>query len=71
MKRFFTENRILMVITAIVFLANIYMLCAFSSSLILDLFWDKMDAEKIEQLDYNIYRIAGLPAGEGIEILEE
>ena len=60
-----------MVVTAIVFLANVYLLCAFPSSLILDLFWDKMDEEKIEQLDYNIYRIAGLPAGEGIEVLED
>lgn len=60
-----------MVVTAIFFLANVYLLCAFPSSLILDLFWDKMDEEKIEQLDYNIYRVAGLPAGEGIEVLED
>ena len=70
-KRFFSGNHILMVVTAIGFLANVYLLCVFPSSLILDMFWERMDAEKIKQLDYNIYRIAGLPAGEGIEVLED
>ena len=70
MKKRSLGNYLFWIVSAIVFFAGIYLLFSFPAGLVLDLFWDKMDAEDLEELDYNHFLIAGLPAGEGIERIE-
>lgn len=66
----FVKRHAITVVAAIGLLAGIYLLCTFPSSFIWDMYWDPIDAEEIEQLNYNPFKIAGLPAGEGIQVLE-
>ncbi len=60
----------LAIISAVVFFADLYLLCVFPSNLILDLFWGKVGKEEIENLEYNYGQLAGIPAGEGVTVLE-
>lgn len=69
MKKFFAGNKILLVITVIVFFADVYLLCVFPASLVLDLFWDKIGKKQIENQEYDYGQLAGLPVGEGVTVL--
>lgn len=66
MKRIFAGNNILLIITGLVFFADVYLLCVFPANLVLDLFWDKIGKAEIEAQEYNYGQLAGLPAGEGV-----
>ncbi len=71
MNKFFSAGGIVTLISVVFFFADLYLLCVFPSNLILELFWEKAGKEEIESLEYNYGQLAGIPAGEGVTVLED
>lgn len=57
-------------IAVIVVVADFYLAYTFPPNLILNLFQDKVGAEEIKNLEHDYGQLAGLPAGEGVPLLE-
>ena len=70
MKKIISAGGAVTLISVFIFFADLYLLCVFPSSLILDLFWEKAGKEEIENLEYHYGQLAGIPAGEGVTVLE-
>lgn len=62
----FSFKNVVTVLSAIVFLADLYLLCVFPSDLVLDLFCGKVGSAELDALEYDYGQLAGYPAGEGI-----
>lgn len=71
MKKYISAGGVVTLISVLFFFADLYLLCVFPSNLILDLFWEKAGKEEIEKLEYNYGQLAGVPAGEGVTVLED
>lgn len=70
MRSIFSHKNIVTVLTAIVFFADLYLLCVFPSDLVLNLFCGKVGKAELDELEYNYGQLAGYPAGEGVPMLE-
>lgn len=68
-KKFFGKH-IASIIAFVVIIADLYLAYTLPSNLVLDLFQDKIGAEELGRLEYNYGQLAGLPAGEGVPVLE-
>lgn len=71
MRSIFSFKNIVTVLTAMVFFADLYLLCVFPSDLVLNLFCGRVGKAELDELEYNYGQLAGYPAGEGVPILED
>lgn len=71
MKNIFTFKNIVTVLTAVVFFADLYLLCVFPSNLVLNLFCGRVGKEELDKLEYDYGQMAGYPAGAGVTVLED
>lgn len=58
-------------VTVVVIIAGFILAYIFPQNLVLNLFYDKIGAEEINNLQYNYGQLAGLPAGEDVPLLED
>lgn len=71
MRSIFSYKNIVTVLTAMVFFADLYLLCVFPSDLVLNLFCGRVGKAELDELEYNYGQLAGYPAGEGVPVLED
>ena len=65
------ENYVITALVIIIFLLWMFLFWTFPVSLVMNLFQEKLGAAELENVEYNWGQLAGLPAGEGVPVLED
>lgn len=65
------ENYVITALVIIIFLLWMFLFWTFPVSLVMDLFQENLGAAELENVEYNWGQLAGLPAGEGVPVLED